>query len=670
MTVIAVAAVDVDEYAPVRPAKKRTRVHLTTVPTPSSGQLTIALETIVRSGWVEAISPHLPQERRQEAGVHLGGRTRVLTVEAVLVGMLLLPVMGRPFLIKDIALLLDQGLDQPTRKRLGIAKKTTVTNRMVSRLWNDITAVINPSPYAASNDLLFDEDHIRDVLDLGPRPDPYTDADRIDYCHTAALYADMHLSDAAARLEAFVRAGLRATYPDDYAHTGDFALDATYVESWENPRSRRRRTKRPDAAGTTALDANPFLSAPATTKKKAAKERSIPVKPHLVADPDARWWSKKAPGKGKLGQRDSESGLGYAVSALTWIEEDRGVNKETADLPRLIDHLTVIGARSSMWRHGTQLLESMVTHHEAEDGAAGREHRVRGDLLADREYTRVDHWHAHAHAMGFTPHFHLAKEQREITRVLASGALVIDGLPYSPGMPERLRVSPDPIMFATRAQRAEQAAWYAERAPYRLRAEGGGRADNGKVTLYCAASTLGGKAIACANKPASLPGKATRITVGTALPVITNPVKPPICQRTKVTVSFDELPFWQPHIPGTAEHQWSVHRRSNVESAFSRIKDTANQSVLRGDFRIVGIAKVTVAILLTAMAANLAEVTRWRDRQSGVTTLDSARVVKTRKPRRLTVKRAQDAERRAESRARREAAEGTAPESPPDSPFV
>jgi hypothetical protein len=133
-------------------------------------------------------------------------------------------------------------------------------------------------------------------------------------------------------------------------------------------------------------------------------------------------------------------------------------------------------------------------------------------------------------------------------------------------------------------------------------------------------------------------------------------------------VSFDELPFWQPHIPGTAEHQWSVHRRSNVESAFSRIKDTATQSVLRGDFRIMGIAKVTIAILLSAMAANLAEVTRWRDRQSGVTTLDSARVVSARKPRRLTVKRAQDAQRRAESRARREAAAaGADPGAPPGS---
>jgi hypothetical protein len=222
---------------------------------------------------------------------------------------------------------------------------------------------------------------------------------------------------------------------------------------------------------------------------------------------------------------------------------------------------------------------------------------------------------------------------------------------------EHLRISPAPLLFATREQRAHAAAWYAQRAPYRLRAEGGGRHDDGNTTLYCAASTLGGKAVACANKPSSLNGSAKRIAIGTALPVISNTAKPLICQRTKVTVTFDELPFWQPHIPGTAEHEWSVHRRSNVESAFSRVKDTAMQSVMRGDFRVMGITKVTIAILLSAIAANLAEVTRWRDRQTSVTTLDAARPVKTRKPRRLTLKRRQDAQRRAESRARRATAQ-------------
>jgi hypothetical protein len=149
----------------------------------------------------------------------------------------------------------------------------------------------------------------------------------------------------------------------------------------------------------------------------------------------------------------------------------------------------------------------------------------------------------------------------------------------------------------------------------------------------------------CANKPASKTG---RIEVGTALPVIVNAQKPTVCRQTQVTVAFDELPFWQPLIPGTAAHQWSIHRRSNVESAFSHIKDEATQSVRRGDIRVMGIAKVTLAVLLNAMAANLAEVARWRERSTGVRSLDDARERKARKPRR--------AEARAKHAAEKEAA--------------
>lgn len=162
-------------------------------------------------------------------------------------------------------------------------------------------------------------------------------------------------------------------------------------------------------------------------------------------------------------------------------------------------------------------------------------------------------------------------------------------------------------------------------------------------------ASLAGHAMECAIKPASKTG---RIEVGTALPVIVNAQKPTVCRQTQVTVAFDELPFWQPLIPGTAAHQWSIHRRSNVESAFSHIKDEATQSVRRGDIRVMGIAKVTLAVLLNAMAANLAEVARWRERSTGVRSLDDARERKARKPRRITIKREADKPRRAEARAK------------------
>ena len=100
-----------------------------------------------------------------------------------------------------------------------------------------------------------------------------------------------------------------------------------------------------------------------------------------------------------------------------------------------------------------------------------------------------------------------------------------------------------------------------------------------------------------------------------------------------MTIPFDELPFWQPHIPGTPEHQWSINRRSTVESAFSRVKDEASQSIRRGQVRLMGKAKMSIGAVFFAMAANIVEVARWRLRQAGVFSLDAAREIKARVPR-------------------------------------
>lgn len=616
---------DVDALAPVRAGHATpARTPLADIPKPSSAQLTVAIEHVTRTGWVDMITPHLPQELRSSRGRNKGGRKRILTVEAVLTAMLLLPIMERPFIIKDMWRLLDKGLDANTRRRLGLGK-ARISERMVSKLYGQICSVLNSSCYAESNEWLFDAHKVHASLGLAE----HITLDEQDL----AIHADWHLGLQRERLETFLRAGLRATHPDEYTHAGDYALDATFLESWENPKSTRRRTTWVSADG-----------------EKVRK----PLKPHLMADPDARWWSKKANARGKLHGAGAESGLGYAVTAITWLQEDLGPNMDAPDLPRLIDHVSVRGPRGPMWQEGSRALEAMVAHHEAEDEATGREDRQRGDLLADREYSRVAEWHKHAHRMGFTPHFHLAAEQRENIRVLANGAVIIGGIPYSPGMPAHLRREPAQPLFATRKQRAANAAFYDLRKPYRLKATGKARRDDGSLELSCGASVLNKHQLNCANKPASVKGRAGRIEIGTALPVISNPAKPAICSASKLVVSFDETPFWQPHIPGTAEHQWSVHRRSNVESAFAGIKNETGQSLRRGTFRVMGICKVTIAVVLQAMAANIAEVARWRERQAGVTNLADKRSQKQpvkRVPRRVTRKRAEDQARRERQRA-------------------
>lgn len=98
-----------------------------------------------------------------------------------------------------------------------------------------------------------------------------------------------------------------------------------------------------------------------------------------------------------------------------------------------------------------------------------------------------------------------------------------------------------------------------------------------------------------------------------------------------------------------------MNRRNLIESAFSRLKDGATQSVRRGSFRVMGQAKVSFVVLLNAMASNLAEVTRWRMRKSGVFSLDPEREIKVRQPRRHTRARVLAAASRQKLLAEREA---------------
>lgn len=617
--------ISLDAYAPVRPVRTAVVTPLVITPTPSSEQLTVAIQTIADTGWLDTLGDLLPQR-----DPHTGGRKRTITLEAFLVAALCLPLMSRPLFVRDIARLLDAGIDEPTRRRLGIAKGVKVTERMVSYLYNQLLDALDPSCYSKANDWMFDPAAIRADQGL----DDETELDDEDI----ADFVNMNLRIKAERLEALIRTGLRATHPDDAPHAGDYAMDATYISSWENPKTSRRRT---------------------TWKDTSDKDGRRPLKPWLLRDPDARWWSKKGAGKGALAGK-SDSGLGYAVTAITRVDEDHGPAKTAELVPYLIEHISVLGARGSMWREGARTLERMVGHHETDDTDAGRGHRQRGDLLADREYTRVSSWQRSAHALGFTPHFLLAAEQLGHTATLGCGALVIDGLPYAPGMPEDLHATAKPRVFAKRIDRAYAAEHHAKRAPYRLKAISGGRADSGSLKLTCPASTMAKHAVRCANKAASLPGRLDRIEIGTALPVITSTPKPAVCEKSTVTVNFDDLPFWQPHIPFTAEHQWSINRRNQVESAYGRIKDEATQSVRRGTFRVFGRAKVTFAVVLVAMAANLLEVARWRTRLAEAELKTGPRAGRPAKPfkrtpRRLTLVREAEKKRLADWRAKKAA---------------
>lgn len=615
--------------APLRTPRGRVATPNPDIAKPTSKQITRAAQIVSDTGWLELLEPLMPHALRTARGLHPGGRKPEMTLKALLTSLLLLAIMERPLLIRDAQRLLAYGIDAASRKHLGLDPKREVTERMVSRAFSLVAATINPSVHSESNASLFDVENAKTLMGVASDDtlDPYEHA----------FFIDALMQQNAQRLDLFIRQGLRATHPQLSGHEGDYHLDGSFIHSWERAKTTRRRVQYTDSNG--------------VTKKR-------PARPHELSDADATWWSKKNDGpiarKGRL-VGTSDSGLGYLVTAATWSEKDCGPNVRGADIPYLIDHLSVKTARTNGKEEGAQLLETMISHHESEDTQANLPDRVRGDILTDREYTRSISWMKRMHALGLTPHFALAVEQRGHTQTLASGALIIDGIPYSPGIPLSLCQTWTPPTYATREDRAYFAAAVLQRAPYRLRVNNNRRADDGSLKLYCPASNQAKASIACSNKPKSLKGKANRIQIGTALPVIVNSPMPSICAQTTVTIPFEEAPFWQPHIPGSPEHQWSFHRRSIVESAFSRIKDEATQSLRRGTFRVMGKAKVSMAVLFTAMAANLVEVERWQMRQAGLFSLDAAREIKTRTPRRHTRARLHAKSKREQGRANRAA---------------
>lgn len=601
--------------APVRVAKGRVVPPRPDIPRPTSEQLTEAIEVIRATNWVADFSSLMPDVKRATRGLHPGGRKGEMSMQALLVGCLLLAMMERPMIIRDVHRLLHFGIDAGTRKRLGLEPKRAITERMVSRMFNNLAAIINASVFFESNAWLFDESKVRDVLGIND------DETFSDWDHGHFINAKLNAN--AKRLDEFIRAGLRATHPLDSEHAGDYAIDGSYISSWEKPNTRRRAR---------------------TSQTAIRKDRKRKVRFGEFADPDARRRStesgvssqnpdmKKNPKKKPFVQ----SLLGYCINAVTWAEDDLGPNTRGPDIPNLIEHFSVVPADRYATAEGSDVIDRMVAHHEREDALAHREQRSRGDILADRAYSCDAKWQKRMHNAGFTPHFLLTKNQHELVDTLHNGVVILDGIPYSPGIPMHLRTPLDPGFFATRTFRATNAAYYLQRKPYRIKAYGGAREDDGSIKAYCGASSLAKSAIKCPNKPASIDGRLDRIKIGNAMPVIGISPLHQICAQTSVVIPFDELPFWQPHIPGTPEHQWSVNRRNTVESNFSRIKDEATQSMRRGQVRLMGMAKMSMATVFYAMASNLVEVARWRLRQAGVYSLDAAREIKARLPRKHT----------------------------------
>ena len=530
------------------------------------------------------LGPWFETELRAVTG-RLGGRRRVLSARALLVGLLALSVAEQPLILRDVVRLLN-ALHPSAKHRLGIpraavAGEGAVTERQVSYLFNRMTALLDPSPHAAANRDRYETARAAVLAEHADEHGVLPDLEEGPLADALAVVKAEHqqvLDDRHARLRWVLDRGLDATLPADVEHTGSYALDGSELRTW------------------------------------ARQNRRAPKRPWLHPDPDAAWNGKKA-----WSQAGRTNGwFGYWLHGLVRVPE---TGADAADVPCLVERIDITPANADARVAGIGILTRMVADHEATDAAADRPDRPRRDVLADRAYTcesrRADDWIWPLWEHGFTSVHELTEHQLgpagRATPRPRSGALVIDGQPFSPRLPQHLRSIDPPKLGATRADIAAYQALIAQRRIYALHAVGG-RNPDGSWDFGCRAMALL-KQLRCDLKPASLDLPLSKPTTSPA--VFTPPRKlPKVCGQEKARILRDELPYWQPDLYGSADWYASYNRRNRVEGVFGNLKNDATQDITRGSVRVMGLAKTAFLTMVAVMAVNLRLLERWRDRQA------------------------------------------------------
>ena len=564
------------------------------------------LEGVIdRSGLGTWLEDELEVTTERGAGRHFGGRRRVLTARALLVGMLATTWAGQPLILRTVRDVLN-ALHPSDKHRLEVpsAAEGGVTERHVSYLFGRITTLLDPSPHSAANRSRYERrrdvarDQVRHELGESAGQDDIEAAmraavEQLRTEHRAWLDAKHD------RLRWVLDRGLDATLPTDQQHTGSYAVDGSAVSTW------------------------------------ARQNRATPRRPWLHPDPDAAW-----NGKPSWGRHGHTSGwFGYWLHGLVRVGEVGG-----PDTPCLVERIELTPANGDSRVAGVDVLTRMVADHEATDDAAGVAPRPRRDVLADRAYTaetrRADDWIWPLWALGFTSVHELTEHQLGHRRRTSTGALIIDGQPHSPRLPAHLRaLTPPPVGSPRTAIDAYQQR-IAQRRLYALHAVGG-RNEDGSWDFGCRAMALLGQ-LRCDLKPRSMALPHTRPTADPGVYQPANPARlPKVCGQEKARVAREELPFWQPDLYGSADWYASYNRRNRIEGIFGNLKNDATQDISRGSIRVMGLAKTSLMTLMSVIATNLRLLDRWHARRAAAEAAarDGVPEPRTRRPRRRTLLR-------------------------------
>lgn len=336
-----------------------------------------------------------------------------------------------------------------------------------------------------------------------------------------------------------------------------------------------------------ALDSTDIATWGRTSFKRNNKGK---WKPHSVTDRDAR-----------AGHRPNRNGLaagvfvGYDLHYFT-----DAIDSPTDPMrPRFIRSLALAPANSAK---GKVTLGATQRLKEQTDFEV---------LAADRGYSllKPTNWANHISTMKLAKLIDLVilDPRKNRIRGIYDGALLIDGRPFSPALPDELRYLPAFHRDMTEEERFALAARYDQRDQYGFVLS---RIDNGK-TRWVAPCRKG--KVRCPLVPASLRKPLNRDTVHETMhPDRDN--MPLCCDQTTITIP--EAAFegkLQLHAYGTTKWLNAYYQRNQVESANANLR-THRYNFQRGTIRLKGSYAHAIMLAIITVALNIKAALEWRSR--------------------------------------------------------
>ncbi|OLT41981.1 hypothetical protein BJF86_03045 [Serinicoccus sp. CNJ-927] len=225
-------------------------------------------------------------------------------------------------------------------------------------------------------------------------------------------------------------------------------------------------------------------------------------------------------------------------------------------------------------------------------------------VLADRGYTYLTPWGPSIIGQGIEQYLDLHPVQRKTGPGPRPGTIWVDGQLYSDALPERMWELPGYRMGMTSDERAELAARYDEREPYRFTDYGAPEPGTGKVRLRGPAVT--GR-VRCDNTPSSKRLKRTASRPTTSC----RPGRPCGCSVTVVldpedgyARTFQRVGF------GTTAWQAAYWRRSAVESTNAELR-VNRTNLTKWSIRVRGRARVGLMLGFLLGAMNVLMACDW-----------------------------------------------------------